>query len=51
MKKHPVPRRYMRRLKLCLDNRRCQFWGYLMDYHPRLYKWADTHLPFNTLPF
>lgn len=34
-----------------METRRWQFWGRMMDHHPRFYKWASEHLPFDTLPF
>ena len=30
---------------------RWHFWGWMMEYCPRLYRWCDKHLPFDTLPF
>ena len=30
---------------------RWQFWAYIMDHFPRLYRWANKHLPIDTLPF
>lgn len=34
-----------------MENVRWHFWGYIMEHYPRFYKWADEHLPFDTLPF
>lgn len=30
---------------------RQHFWGWLMNHHPKIFKWCDKHLPFDTLPF
>lgn len=27
------------------------FWGWMFYHMPRLYKWCDKYLPFDTLPF
>lgn len=27
------------------------FWGWMMEHLPRIYKWCDKVLPFDTLPF
>lgn len=34
-----------------LDTKRWKFWSWVMDHFPRLYRWCDKHLPFDTLPF
>jgi len=51
MRKQTVLRRRVKRLKTRMENRRWRFWAYVMDRYPRFYKWADKHLPFDTLPF
>lgn len=33
------------------ETRRWKFWAWVMDHFPRLYRWCDKHLPFDTLPF
>ncbi len=33
-----------------MENVRWRFWAYIMEHYPRVYKWADKHLPFCTLP-
>jgi len=33
------------------ETRRWNFWAYMMEHFPRLYRWCDKHLPFDTLPF
>lgn len=38
-------------LKQFLRTKRWQFWAWMMDHYPRLYRWCDEHLPFDTLPF
>ena len=30
---------------------RQHFWGWMMDHFPRIYRWCNKHLPFDTLPF
>ena len=37
--------------KYRLETWRWKFWGWVMDHYPRLYRWCDKHLPFDTLPF
>ena len=34
-----------------LETRRWQFWAWMMDNHPRLYRWCEKHLSVDTLPF
>lgn len=34
-----------------METARWQFWGFVMDHFPRIYAWADKHLPIDTLPF
>ena len=41
-------RRILRERK---ESIRWQFWAYIMDHYPRIYAWADKHLPIDTLPF
>ena len=38
-------------LKLALETKRWKFWAWVTDHYPRLYRWCDEHLPFDTLPF
>lgn len=35
------------RKELC----RQKFWGFIMTYFKRLYRWCDKHLKCDTLPF
>lgn len=37
--------------KYQMKTQRWKFWAWMMDRHPRLFRWCDKHLPFNTLPF
>ena len=30
---------------------RRHFWAWMMDHFPKLYRWCNKHLPFDTLPF
>ena len=34
-----------------LEYRRWTFWARMMEKHPKLYRWCEKHLPFDTLPF
>jgi len=34
-----------------LETKRWQFWAWMMDHFPKLYRWCNEHLPFDTLPF
>ena len=44
--------RYKKELwKQTMETKRWMFWGWMMDHYPRLYRWCDKHLPFDTLPF
>ena len=27
------------------------FWAWMFDHCPRIYRWCDKHLPWDTLPF
>ena len=42
-------RRILRRQRR--ESIRWQFWAYIMDHFPRFYRWANKHLPIDTLPF
>ena len=33
------------------EHRRQMFWWHMMEKHPKLYRWCENHLPFDTLPF
>lgn len=41
----------MELLKFRLSTCRWQFWAWVMDNHPRLYRWCEKYLPIDTLPF
>ena len=38
-------------IKFRLLTVRWKFWAYMMDSYPKIYHWADRHLPIDTLPF
>ena len=33
------------------EHLRWNFWAWMIDHMPRIYKLCDKYLPFNTLPF
>lgn len=37
--------------KYRLETRCWKFWAWMLERHPRIYRWLDRLLPFNTLPF
>ena len=44
--------RYRKELwKREMETKRWMFWAWMMDHYPRLYRWCDRYLPFDTLPF
>lgn len=44
--------RYKKELwKQEMETKRWMFWAWMMTHYPRLYRWCDKHLPFDTLPF